>query len=261
MAPINAPAPSNPSLVIRKIGSAITIFSVPFARGNVIPFGGRSTAVVLKNGSTWLIPSHPLDAETLTVLKELPPVKFLVAPDLEHTLYLKQYAAAFPEAKLYLPSTVAKKYADEGATELQRLAFTFGDGGGDPFVESTGGEIKSADFGKAFVNEDIAFLHVPTKTLIEADLLFNLPPTEQYSKSTLRSSVPIFTSGMIPGAKFHQRFLWYLAGKDRVGMTASAKVVASWDFDRIIPCHGDVIETGGKSAWNSTYDWFLNGSN
>lgn len=27
--------------------------------------------------------------------------------------------------------------------------------------------------------QDIAFLHVPSKTLIEADLLFNLPATEQ----------------------------------------------------------------------------------
>lgn len=29
------------------------------------------------------------------------------------------------------------------------------------------------------VPQDIAFLHAPTKTLIQADLLFNLPPTEQ----------------------------------------------------------------------------------
>lgn len=80
----------------------------------------------------------------------------------------------------------------------------------DPFEESTGGEIKSADFGKAFINEvrrtsyfkfssglvltpsccsrlgseqDIAFLHAPTKTMIEADLLLNLAPHEQVSLS------------------------------------------------------------------------------
>jgi hypothetical protein len=30
-------------------------------------------------------------------------------------------------------------------------------------------------------------------------------------------------------------------------------VVESWDFDRIIPCHGDVVDTGGKEAWRSTF--------
>jgi hypothetical protein len=38
-----------------------------------------------------------------------------------------------------------------------------------------------------------------------------------------------------------------------------AKRVAELDFERIIPCHGDIIEEGGKEAWRSTYDWFLNG--
>lgn len=29
-------------------------------------------------------------------------------------------------------------------------------------------------------------------------------------------------------------------------MAVAAKKVSAWDFDRVIPCHGDVIETGGK---------------
>lgn len=40
-------------------------------------------------------------------------------------------------------------------------------------------------------------------------------------------------------------------------MTRDAKVVAAWDFDRIIPCHGDVIETGGKAKWMSTFEQYL----
>lgn len=78
----NAPAPVNPALVvrlfglgrspvaasgvrgkhlcgwltrvftqIRKIGPGITIFSVPFARGGVIPFGGRSVGRLVAWGS------------------------------------------------------------------------------------------------------------------------------------------------------------------------------------------------------------------
>jgi len=40
-------------------------------------------------------------------------------------------------------------------------------------------------------------------------------------------------------------------------MKRDAQIVAGWDFDRIIPCHGDVIETKGKEAWRSTYKAYL----
>ena len=37
----------------------------------------------------------------------------------------------------------------------------------------------------------------------------------------------------------------------------AASIVSSWDWDRLIPCHGDVIETGGKHAWDATYQKVL----
>jgi hypothetical protein len=42
-------------------------------------------------------------------------------------------------------------------------------------------------------------------------------------------------------------------------MRRDAKKVAEWDIERVVPCHGDVINEGGKEAWTSTYEWFLNG--
>jgi hypothetical protein len=39
-------------------------------------------------------------------------------------------------------------------------------------------------------------------------------------------------------------------------MKRDVKVVSEWDFDRLIPCHGDVMETGAKKYWNDLYAWF-----
>lgn len=39
-------------------------------------------------------------------------------------------------------------------------------------------------------------------------------------------------------------------------MTRDSKAVAAWDFDRIIPCHGDVIEGKGKEAWLEVFKQF-----
>lgn len=41
-------------------------------------------------------------------------------------------------------------------------------------------------------------------------------------------------------------------------MGESARIVSGWDFQRIIPCHGAVIEgEEAKKAWNSAFDWYL----
>lgn len=49
----------------------------------------------------------------------------------------------------------------------------------------------------------------------------------------------------------------YVASKDKPSFSASAKRVAAWDFDRIIPCHGDVIETGGSDVFRRLFAWHL----
>jgi hypothetical protein len=40
-------------------------------------------------------------------------------------------------------------------------------------------------------------------------------------------------------------------------MKRDVKVVSDWDFDRIIPCHGDVMHTGGKKYFKELYRRFL----
>ena len=61
-------------------------------------------------------------------------------------------------------------------------------------------------------------------------------------------------------AIWHKRFLWYAAGgKDRAGFADSVKRINAWDYDRVIPCHGDVIETGGKAIISKITSWYTEG--
>jgi hypothetical protein len=54
--------------------------------------------------------------------------------------------------------------------------------------------------------------------------------------------------------------MYYIASVDHSLMRRDAKRVAEWDIQRIIPCHGDVLDAGGNEAWSSTYAWFLTGN-
>jgi hypothetical protein len=42
-------------------------------------------------------------------------------------------------------------------------------------------------------------------------------------------------------------------------MRRDARRVAEWDIERIIPCHGDVIDREGNEVWAKTYEWYLKG--
>jgi len=240
-------------LVIREIisGTLVT-FSKPFKRFGIQPIGGRTTAVRLSNSSVWLLASTPLTDETRQKIDALGQVRYIAVADTEHTVFTKEYSKAYPEAKIFGPEGTAKKL------ELNILEFKAD--GYNP-MENEDQVLRSemkAEYFDGFVNKDIAFLHVPSKTLIEADLLFNLPANEQYSKSN--ESPTGFMNRFFafqPRSTFHQRFLYNVAGVNKASMARSANKVDQWDFERIIPCHGDVIETDGKAAWRSAFSLYF----
>jgi len=115
-------------------------------------------------------------------------------------------------------------------------------------------EIKWCFF-SGFMTKEVAFLHKDSKSLLEADLLFNLPPKEQYSKSE-KTTFSFLTKAFNPWSYAHKRVVWS-AGTDRETTKRDAKTVAEWDFERLIPCHGDVIEKDGNKAWREAYKWYL----
>ena len=99
--------------------------------------------------------------------------------------------------------------------------------------------------------------HKPTKTLIEADVLFNLPCPDQAGGSMFPKSL---LSYMSPSAGFHRLAVSAFSKGNPKAFTAAAREIASLDMKRIIPCHGAVIEgTGGEAnkAWAQAYSKFL----
>ncbi|TFK41499.1 hypothetical protein BDQ12DRAFT_599583 [Crucibulum laeve] len=233
--------------VIREVAKGIWTFSRPFSRFGVIPFGGRSTAIQLNNGGVWVLASTPLDTETKSKLEELGPVKYIVGADAVHHMFLGQYKEAYPGAKLVAPEAALERLDDKS------LQFD-GAWGRDPpnTVYGFEDDVKHCYF-SGFKNKDIAFFHPTSKSLIEADLLLNLPATEQYSKS--KSSGKSFYN-LNPISWLHPRIVWLL-GDDKAAMRRDVKTVSGWDFTRIIPCHGDVIENDGKKAWEEVYKFYL----
>ncbi|KAH8084860.1 hypothetical protein BXZ70DRAFT_957275 [Cristinia sonorae] len=239
----------NANTVIREVAKDVWIFSTPFKRFNTIPFGGRSTAIKMKNGDVWVLASTPLNDVTKSKLAELGPVKWIVGADAVHYMFLSEFKKEYPSAKVIAVDAAQANIKDG-------LAFD-GAWGRDPPDTKYGFEsdVQHCYF-SGFKNKDVAFFHPASKSLIEADLLFNLPATEQYSKTNESGTVPFLSSVFYPTSWLQKKANWGM-GDDKEAMKRDVKTTLGWDFERIIPCHGDVIEENAKEAWRSAFEAFL----
>ncbi|KAJ7885161.1 hypothetical protein B0H14DRAFT_1367266 [Mycena olivaceomarginata] len=238
-----------PELVIREVTPEITTFSKPFLRFGILPFGGRSTAVRLSTGDVWVLASTPLTPDTKAAIDKLGPVKWIMGADAVHTMYLGQFKLQYPEAKVIGVEAVVEKKKAEGLV----LDGAYGKDAPDTKYGFED-EIYACYF-SGFANKDVAWFHASSKTLIVADLLFNLPGKEQYSKSKSSSKVPLFGK-LDPWGSVHKHFVWG-QGKDKAAMKRDANTVLGWAPERIIMCHGDVIETDGTKAWATAYSKYF----
>lgn len=105
-------------------------------------------------------------------------------------------------------------------------------------------------------NDELIAIHHPSGTMLEADILFNLPPTEQYSRA---GGVPawyryLMCSGasMSPGGYLHQHLASGLF-QDQEAARQQLKPIFEAKWDRIVPCHGEVIMSGGRKMWDEVW--------
>ncbi|KAI0790554.1 hypothetical protein C8Q75DRAFT_806455 [Abortiporus biennis] len=232
-------------VVIREAVKDVWTFSCPFDLKGV-PIGARSTAIKLTDGSLWVLASTPLTQDTKSKLAELGDVRYIVSPARYHHFYLKEFKDEYPNAKLI----GVKDLNDVKRLEGWQLDEVF-DGSNPDEQYGFESEIGHCYFSGSKMH-DVAFYHKASKTVFGGDLLFNLPCNEQYLKSDISPHIPIITSMLQPETLFCRLFIWLTEGDYRA-MARDARRVADWDFDRFIPCHGDVIESGAKQLWKSTY--------
>ncbi|KAK4674067.1 hypothetical protein QC763_117250 [Podospora pseudopauciseta] len=268
--------PDNPDevMVIRDLTPNVAIFSVPFSRFGKIPIGGRGTAVRLTSGSIAVFsPVALTEATKAKIASWGGQVKYLVATDIEHHIFLSEWKKAYPAAKLIGPEGLPEKRLKvKNDPKIGHEPFDVVIGKNTPRPYSVDAEFDK-DFEVEYIashpNKEVVFLYKPDKVLIEADLLFNLPATEQYSKvPEEKKPKPGLLGGWFMGmnstegeAKGMKRFLWWVVSRaDREGFNEIVgRMYRDWDFEVIVPCHGEVIEKGAKEVWGRVFEWHLEG--
>ena len=93
--------------------------------------------------------------------------------------------------------------------------------------------------------KEVLWLHKPSKTLIEGDYFSKLPAHEQYAATEIRADRGLLTRinnklHRMGDNRWARRVHWYgFSRLYRDKYNEAAERVFRWDFDRVIPCHGD----------------------
>lgn len=194
-------------------------------------------------------------------------VAYIIALDFEHHIFVTDWAKEYPTAKIIGPEGLPEKRAKTDDERIGKEEFAV------VFTKDKKGETRISDefdidfeyeYVESHPNLEIVFYYKPDRVLIQADLLFNLPPTEQYSRvpEEAKASGGFFEkifSGVQDtkgDATWLKRFNWYL-NKDRDSMRNSVNRIEKWDFVTMVPCHGDVVEGDAKAMFRKIFAWYL----
>ena len=208
--------------------------------------GTRMTIVRLSNGELILISPIDLDESHRSYLDALGTVQHIIAPNLFHHLFIGKVQTLYPNATVWGVDGLEEKRPD---LKLDALVDQPGSFSNEldylPFI----GFASILPQGIVQANETV-FFHRPSRTLILTDTSYNFDQT---------SSIVIQLAARVLGGynKLQPSLLEKLGTRDKTHVADSVRKVLAWDFDRVIPAHGSIVETDGKRAFRRGYEWFL----
>lgn len=204
-----------------------------------IQMGCRMTAIRLESGGLLLHSPIGHTAALQSAVAGHGVVEWLMAPNKFHHLFVSDWRAALPDAKLALSPGLAHKREDL----VPDLVL-----GQDP--TPWGDEIEVAAARGIPALEEWVLFHRPTSTLVITDLAFHLDDGCAASARFL---------GRVGGTygRLAPTRLERLMVRDAVALRQSVERILEWPFERVVMAHGSILEEGGRAALESGFDWLL----
>ncbi|MEL6439729.1 MAG: DUF4336 domain-containing protein [Cyanobacteria bacterium J06621_8] len=209
--------------------------------------GTKMTVIRLSDGSILLISPVKIDSQLQQQLDELGEVKYIVAPNLFHYLYVADCQKIYPQAQTIAPPGLTDKIPTLKVDQiLTQDAIAFNSEveymlleGFQIFVPP---KIRKAN--------EIIFYHPQSKTLIITDSAFNLD-----------NSLPLVTqiAARILGSYQVLKPSWLekIAVEDCSLLQQAIARVMNWDFERVIMAHGKIVTENAKEKLTAGYRWLL----
>lgn len=221
---------------LKSVDTGIWRISQPVDIGP-IKMKSNSTVIKLNDDSLWINSPPELNSQLIEELRGLGQVKYVIAPNLQHHLFFRQFLNTFPEAQGFCAPGL--KIMNENDISLNNpVNFPWKDEVQGLYIE-----------GLPVLNETIWYHH-KTSTLIVTDLLFNFCDDNKGLMRFLARVLGVYQ-------KLRMSRTMKLMIKDKTRFADSIKKLSDWDIKRIVLAHDQVIEKDCKSKLSNAFSWIL----
>lgn len=218
--------------------SSLPVFDLAQVLPGGFRFPARMTVLPLAGDGLALLSPIPIDDALAARLSELGQVRYLIAPNLLHHLYLPAASARYPQATVLAPAALRRKRPELRIDrELEA---------GLPPELSEALDVVRVD-GAPSVDEHV-FFHRATRSLVVTDLVFNMRRPEGWLAHTM-----LFCVGC--HGRLAQSRAWRLFIKDRRAASASVERILALPAETLIMAHGDVEPHDAQRALASALRW------
>ncbi len=214
--------------------------------GDAVPFFGmpyttRMTVILLPSGELWIHSPLQLSDQLSRDISALGEVKYLVAPNKLHHLFLADWIARYPEVHCYAAPGLVKKRPDI------RFTKELGMRPEAPWSK----EIDQTIFLGSPGMQEVVFFHHGSNTLILADLIENFTPA---SFNWWQRPLAKFAGILAPRGKMpiDWRFSFIFGKKEA---RKSLAIIIKWKPEIIVISHGECIWEHGEEFLKKSFSW------
>jgi hypothetical protein len=183
-----------------------------------------------------------LDAPTLSAIHSLGQVAAIIAPSTLHHLFVAGAQRAFPSARTFAVEGLAKKRKDLRFDEIL----------GDEAPALWAGQMDQVVVGNRVMRE-VVLLHRAARTLVAVDLVENFRDQTPGTNAALRFWMRLAGMWGRPGTPPELR--WFT--RDRKSARRALDRILSWDFDRAVIAHGELLDRQPHEAIRAAWRWLL----
>lgn len=240
--------PTYPPLdVLKPVAFGLWIVDSGPIRAAGLPLPVRMTVVRLADGGIWLHSPTRYDAGLHRTIEALGPIRHLVAPNVAHWTYLKEWQRHCPQALTWAAPNLRQR------RQVQRAGLRLDRDLADAAPPEWSGDLTQVVVPGGFGFREIAFHHAASATLILTDLVLNLEPGKLPlpMRPLLRLAGATAPDGRAP---IYLRLIVSL--RKRTAARAAAALVALAP-ERVVFSHGAWFDRNGTAELRRSLRWLL----
>ncbi|EJX1243342.1 DUF4336 domain-containing protein [Vibrio alginolyticus] len=227
---------------MKKLAHEIWIFDGDPVQFLGLPYTTRMTIVRLSDGGLWIHSPIKLSNSIREQINNLGQVKYLIAPNHLHHLFLSEWVFAYPSAEVYGTDEVIKKCRDI------HFHASLNQGG-----NAWNSEIEQELFSGSPLMEECVFYHRLSKTLIVTDLVENFSGQDfnYWQRFVAKGAGILDPNGKMP-LDWRLSFMF-----SKQEARKHLNKLLSWKPNILVMAHGEIVLDNADEFLQRSFKWLV----